>query len=222
MTIINDTVKIIIADPQFLIVESLKSILQKDEKYSVTAVVSTKTELLKVLGKINAGLLITDFTLIDYPGIAELKEISRKHPGVYVLILTGSVTRSEFMELSKAGFKNIIYKTAGREEIFAAIDRTLKGKKYYSDEILDLLTEPGDNKQVIENPGRLTSSEIEIVKLIANGLTTKEIALKRHISFHTVNTHRKNIFRKIGVSSTSELIMAAIKAGWIDNIEYYI
>jgi DNA-binding CsgD family transcriptional regulator len=75
---------------------------------------------------------------------------------------------------------------------------------------------------MIENPGRLTASEIEIVKLIASGLTAKEIALKRHISFHTVNTHRKNIFRKLGVSNSSELIMLAIKSGWIDNIEYYI
>ena len=58
--------------------------------------------------------------------------------------------------------------------------------------------------------------------MIANGLTTKEIATKRIISNHTVSTHRKNIFKKIGVSNASELIIHAIKAGWIDNIEYYI
>ena len=215
-------VKVIIADPQFLIVESLKSILISDERFSVSAIVSTKTELLKVLGEIDAGLLITDFALIDYAGIAELKEISLEHPGVFILILTNSITRSEFTELTSLGFKDIIYKTADREEIFGAMDMTLKGKMYYSEEILDLLTESGNNKQMIENPGRLTASEIEIVKLIASGLTAKEIALKRHISFHTVNTHRKNIFRKLGVSNSSELIMLAIKSGWIDNIEYYI
>jgi len=60
------------------------------------------------------------------------------------------------------------------------------------------------------------------VKLIAEGLTTKEIANRKHLSFHTVNTHRKNIFRKLNVSNTSELIMFAIKSGWIENIEYYI
>ena len=53
-------------------------------------------------------------------------------------------------------------------------------------------------------------------------MTTKEIAAQKHISFHTVMTHRKNIFRKLNVNSSSELIMFAIKAGWIDNIEYYI
>jgi DNA-binding NarL/FixJ family response regulator len=218
----NDKIRIIIADHQFLIVESLKILLETDERFAVTAVVSSRTELLKALDSFNKGLLITDFALIDYTGIADLKEISLKHPGVYVLILTGPVTRSEFKQLTTAGFKNIIYKTADREEILAAVELTLKGKKYYSEELFDFLTESGNNKHAVENPGRLTFSEIEIIKLIASGLTAKEIALKRHISFHTVNTHRKNIFRKIGVSNTSELIMAAIKAGWIDNIEYYI
>jgi DNA-binding NarL/FixJ family response regulator len=69
---------------------------------------------------------------------------------------------------------------------------------------------------------QLTHTETEIVKMIAEGLTTKLIATTKNISFHTVMTHRKNIFKKLGVSSSSELIMYAIRSGWIDNIEYYI
>lgn len=218
----SDKIKIIIADSQFLIVEALKSMLASDERYSILAAVSSKYELLSVLPGLDNGLLITDFALIDYNGISELREIVLNHSETSVLILTNSVTKSDFNELTAAGFKDIIYKTADREDIIMAIEMTLKGKKYYSEEILDLITETGNNRQVIENPPRLTASEIEIIKLIVSGLTAKEIALKRHISFHTVNTHRKNIFRKLSVSNTSELIMAAIKAGWIDNIEYYI
>jgi DNA-binding CsgD family transcriptional regulator len=73
-----------------------------------------------------------------------------------------------------------------------------------------------------EETGQLTASEIEIVRLVAEGLTTKEIAIRKHISFHTVATHRKNIFRKLGVTNASELLMYAIKAGIIDTIEYHI
>jgi DNA-binding NarL/FixJ family response regulator len=79
-----------------------------------------------------------------------------------------------------------------------------------------------ETKVVPEEPTHLTSSEIEIVRLISGGVTTKEIANQKNISFHTVNTHRKNIFRKMGVTNASELIIQAIKAGWIDNIEYFI
>jgi DNA-binding NarL/FixJ family response regulator len=218
----NDKVNVIIADTQFLIVEALKSILASDDRFLVYAAVSSKIELIRALSRIDNCLLITDFTLADFNGISELKDIILKHPGVAVLILTNSITKSELSELTSSGIRNVIYKSAGRDEVFSAIDMTLKGKKYYSEEILDLLTESGNNKYLVENPVRLTASEIEIVKLIADGLTAKEIAVKRHISFHTVNTHRKNIFRKLNVSNTSELIMAAIKAGWIDNIEYYI
>ena len=113
-------------------------------------------------------------------------------------------------------------KTAGREELFEALTATIKGKKYYSSELLEMLFELSEKKNSGEETGQLTSSELEIVRLISEGLTTKEIAARKYISFHTVITHRKNIFRKLGVSSVSELIMYALKAGWINLIEYHI
>ena len=93
---------------------------------------------------------------------------------------------------------------------------------YYTPDLLDLVVDNSEVPQIDEESRNLTHSEIEIVKLIASGYTTKEIAGQRNVSFHTVNTHRKNIFRKLGVNNASELIMQAIKSGWIDNIEYYI
>ena len=85
-----------------------------------------------------------------------------------------------------------------------------------------MIIEMGGKKPAVDDTVHLTGSEIEIVRLIAGGLTTKEIASRKNISFHTVNTHRKNIFRKMDVSNASELIIQSIKAGWIDNIEYFI
>jgi DNA-binding NarL/FixJ family response regulator len=214
--------KIVIADSQFLVVESLKAILSADERFHVPGIVNSQTELIKVLENEICELLITDILMFDYNGIDDLQRIKSRFPNVSVLILTNSISKAEFTELSKIGIKNIIYKTAELDEILSAVDAALRGKKYYADEILDLILELGESKSVPEEPTHLTSSEIEIVRLIAGGLTTKEIASKKNISFHTVNTHRKNIFRKMGVTNASELIMQAIKAGWIDNIEYFI
>ena len=218
----NSSKKIVIADTQFLVVETLKTILSADERFFVAGIVNSQTELIKVLENELCGLLITDFSLFDYDSIDDLRRIKIKFPNISVLILTNLISKAEFTELSKIGIKNIIYKTAERDEIISAVDAALRGKKYYADEILDLILELGENKAVPEEPTHLTSSEIEIVRFIAGGLTTKEIATQKNISFHTVNTHRKNIFRKMGVSNASELIMQAIKSGWIDNIEYYI
>lgn len=214
--------KVIIADSQYLVVESLKALLISEQTFQVISVVNTKAGIIKCLDREACDLLITDINLPDYNGISDLQQLRVNYPNVCILILTNAVNKAEFTELSKAGIKNILYKTADRDDIVVAIESTLKGKKFYSEEILDLMLESSENKPSAEVPNTLTGSEIEIVRLIAEGLSTKEIASKKNISFHTVNTHRKNIFRKVGVSSASELIMHAIKAGWIDNIEYFI
>ena len=213
---------LIIADSQFLIVQALRSLIGADKRYTLAGVAASRHELDKFLENGRGNLLITDFANIDYDGIGDLKIIRENYPQLPLLILTNSITKGEFAALTKIGVRNIIYKTADKEEIFSAIESALKSKKFYSDEILDLFFENNDNKYIPEDPKYLTASEIEIVKLIADGLTTKEIAIRKNISHHTVNTHRKNIFRKVEVSNASELIMHAIKAGWINNIEYYI
>lgn len=218
----NPSGKILIADTQFLVVKSLKMLLESDHRFVVSAVVNSKFELFKVLEHELCGLLITDFNLIDFDSLDDLQRIKRTFPNIAILILTNSISKTEFTELSKIGIKNIIYKTADREEILAAVDAAVKGKKYFAEEILDMILEQGDSRQIPEEPTHLTNSEIEIVRMIVGGLTTKEIANQKNISFHTVNTHRKNIFRKMGVCNASELIILAIKAGWIDNIEYFI
>ena len=214
--------KIIIADAQFLVVEALKSLIASDSNFVLAGIASTKKDLLALLQNSSPELLITDFVNVDYDGMDDLKTIKMMNPQLSVLILTNTISKQEFADLNRVGIKNIIYKTSDKDEIFSAIEATLKSRKFYSDEILDLFLDISDSKNSTEDSKTLTPSEIEIVKLIADGLTTKEIAARRNISYHTVNTHRKNIFRKMEVSNASELIMLAIKAGWIDNIEYYI
>jgi len=213
---------ILIADSQFLVVETLKTLLENDERFCLSGIVGSQRELYKLLAESNCNLLNTDIGLIDYDGVADLQKLKQQFSKMSILILTNSISKAEFTELTKIGIKNIIYKTADRDELLAGVDAALKGKKYYSEEILDMLLELGETRAAPEENSNLTISEIEIVRLIAGGMTTKEIAEKKCISFHTVNTHRKNIFRKLGVSNASELIMYAIRAGWIDNIEYFI
>lgn len=218
----HETFHVVIADSQYLVTETLRNMILDDVRYSLTGVTGSRSELFNLLSTDQNTLLITDIATIDYNSIDDLKTIKGMYPQIKVLVLTNVVSKNEFLRLSKIGIKNVVYKNADKEELWSAIQATLKGKKFYSDEILDLYLDLGENKFVPDEPKTLTTSEIEIVRMIANGLTTKEIAAKRNISNHTVSTHRKNVFKKIGVSNASELIIHAIKAGWIDNIEYYI
>lgn len=215
-------VTLLIADSQFLITESLKVILSGNRRFKIIDVISEKSELIRILGLEKISLLIIDHSLTDIGNITELKEIKILFPDLKVLIISNSISKTELLELNSAGINDIILKTVNKEELFEAIESTLKGKKYYSNELLDLLFEVSEKKYPSDEPVQLTVSEIEIVRLIADGLTTKEIAVRKFISFHTVISHRKNIFRKLGVTSISELIMYSIKAGLINTIEYNI
>jgi len=222
MSASENTVRVLIADSQFLITESLKHILQEDVRFHVSNVVMEKRELTRELAKGDIALLIIDPSFIELSSFSELKEIINSYPDLQLLVITNGLTRNEMMELNNQGINDIILKTAGKEEIFEALAATLKGKKYYSSELLDLLFDLIEKKNSGEETGQLTASEMEIVRLISEGLTTKEIASRKYISFHTVITHRKNIFRKLGVSNISELIMYALRTGWINIIEYHI
>jgi DNA-binding NarL/FixJ family response regulator len=222
MNTVENTIRVLIADSQFLITESLKCILGDDNRFQVCNVVVEKSELTKALSLEKITLMIIDPSLIELTSLSELKEIRSSFPDLKLLVLTNGVNKAELHELNSIGITNIILKTADREELSEALDSTLKGKKYYSNELLDLLFETNEKKTTSEESGQLTNSELEIVRLIAEGLTTKEIAARKFISFHTVITHRKNIFRKLGVSSVSELLMYSIKSGWINMIEYHI
>ena len=218
----NKIENVIIADSQYLVAETVKNLIQSDERYSLSGVVETAQDLFSLLLRTKNGLLITDIETMDYSSSDDLKRIREDYPQIKILVLTNFISKAEFLSLSKSGVKNIAYKNIDRDELLSAVQSTLKGKKFYSDEIMDLYLEMNENKYSVEETKSLTVSEIEIVRMIVNGLTTKEIAQKKNISHHTVSTHRKNIFRKTEVSNASELIICAIKAGWIDNIEYYI
>ncbi len=213
---------IIIADTQILITESLKALLKDSTNYKVLAITDNVEDLKKLLDRQETSLLITDFTLFDEEGANGLLQLNTDFPKTRILILTNYINRNELKELDLLGIKNIIYKTTSIEELFLCIDAAIKNRKYYCSDVLDLLMDNKEKNEVSETL-RLTPTEIETVKLIANGLTTKEIAEKKHVSFHTVVSHRKNIFRKLNINNASELVMFAVRTGIIsDNIDYYI
>jgi DNA-binding NarL/FixJ family response regulator len=213
---------VVIADGQFLVTESMRHLLQDEGSCVVTSVVTEKSELIRELSNEKVSLLIMDPYFTEIASMSELKDLRNKYPFLKMLIITNWLNKGDLYEMNGMGISNIILKSAGKDEILEAISATMTGKKYYSGEILEMLFNQGERKDPGDETGQLTNAEMEIVRLISEGLTTKEIASRKYISFHTVITHRKNIFRKLGVSSVSELLMHAIRAGWINLIEYHI
>jgi DNA-binding NarL/FixJ family response regulator len=216
----EEKINLIIADNQFLIIEALKTIL--GYQYNINAIVSNTGDLILALRSEVPNILITDYSLLDFNGFDELREIRKMYPLLVIVILTNNITRNELGEFKNLGIQNILHKNADKEELFLCLETALRGKKYYSDIFMDMLFDLNVKKGMTDETSQLTASEIEIVRQIAQGLTTKEIASKKFLSFHTIMTHRKNILRKLGVSNASELIMFAVRTGIIDTIEYHI
>jgi DNA-binding NarL/FixJ family response regulator len=216
------TYHVILADRQFLVTETVKKLISDSNSLTLIAHCTNFKDLTQCLNTHCPQLLITDYHLFDYDSFEHLKKTKDLNRSLQILILTQSVTRFDVNELARIGIKNILLKSADADEFYRAVEYTLQGKVYYSPGVMEVLIDMTKPQSSMPENTALTASEIEIVRLIARGMTTKEIASKKNISFHTVMSHRKNIFRKVNVTNVSELIRYAMRSGLIDDIEYYI
>ncbi|MBN1142965.1 MAG: response regulator transcription factor [Bacteroidales bacterium] len=211
---------ILIADIQYLVVEGLKSTL--GNRFVLMDTVQSKYELLQAIHRQVPDILFLDYGALDFEGYDDLKDLRSDCPEMHIVITANTISSLEFKEYNACGIKHILLKSAGKEELEECLAAVTRNRKYYSELVLDMVFDSGKELKTWVDNLQLTTSEKEIIALVAGGLTTKEIAEKRSVSHHTIMTHRKNIFRKLGVNNASELVMYAIKTGIIDAIDYQI
>ncbi len=210
---------IILADNQDITRFGLFYVLQKFK--DVTCSVATdKIELAYQLKEHPHAIVILDYTLFNFNDEADLLVFGQRF-GEAPLILFSDDLSVDFVRRVTGGssLTSILLKDSPATEIRECIDFAMRGKRYICQHMTEMLLAP---QHVAEDEVRLTKTETEILKDIALGLTTREIAEKRVSSFHTVNTHRKNIFRKLGVNNVHEATRYAFRAGLVDAAEYYI
>jgi DNA-binding NarL/FixJ family response regulator len=218
-----ETLKLIIADQQMLTRTGIKTTLSGYFKQLISIEeASSKEELIEKLNSDRPDILILDYKLFCLNITCEFNEIKKISPDTGILIVTSNQNPDDILNVLDCGITNYILKTSDSSELVDAFNATLNNRKYFSGEILDVLLDYKSTNKQVNNNKKLTACEIEIIKQIARGLTTKEIALQKGLSYHTIMTHRKNIFRKLNIGNASELIIYAMKEGWIDTMEYYI
>ena len=211
---------VIIADQQDITRAGLLYIMSK-MKDITCRLAADKTELLHLLNKEPQSVVIMDYTLFDLKDENELLIIGQRFPNS-MLILWSEDLSVPFVRLliNTSSVISILLKESSLYEIRQCISEAIRGQRYICQQMTEMLLAPvasSDFQQV-----NLTKTETEILKDIAKGITTREIAERRSSSFHTVNTHRKNIFRKLGVNNVHEATKYAIRAGLVDTAEYYI
>lgn|SRR5574344_529821 len=212
-------VNVILADKQEITRAGLMFVCEKMQDINVVCV-DDKTELIENLKQCSDAVVIVDYTLFDINDVEELVILHQRFRDVRWILFSEELS-TDFVHrlIAESPQFNILLKESSLQEIREAIDYAAQNRRYICQRMTEMLLAPAANA---EAEIKLTPTETEILKDIALGMTTKEIADKRFSSFHTINTHRKNIFRKLNVNNIHEATKYALRAGLIDSAEYYI
>ena len=213
---------ILIADKQDLSKAGLLFLLNSVKGVGEVSEADSKKELLIHLSKEQDTVVVLDYTSFDFTGLEDLQIVSSRFKSVHWVLFSDELT-SDFLRqlLFSCTSFSVIFKECSKEEIITALTLAIKNERYIcnraSNQLLGKQTFVADNQDKV-----LTTTEKDILRLIALGKTTKEIATERFSSIHTITTHRKNIFRKLEVNSVHDATKYALRAGILDSAEYYI
>lgn len=209
----------IIADNQELTRAGLKAIILSKFSDDIS-IADDKTELILQLKEHPESIIFLDYTLFDFNDASNLMIAADRFSQSQWILISDDLT-PDFIGQIYYGSHNvsILFKDAPVSDVTNALSSAQEGNRFISQRAVELLLNQRQKDEVETN---LTQTEVEILKAIAQGKTTKEIAYERFSSIHTVNTHRKNIFRKIGVNSAHEAIKYAFRSGLVDTSEFYI
>jgi len=214
---------LILADNQEITKAGWQYLLEKQPDIAEVREVTNKKELLALLADNSCLLVILDYTLFDFESVNELIILQSRFANVDWILFSDELSIDFIHQLlyNTESF-SILMKDCTIGEIGSALREAIKGNRYICNHVSNILLDGTKASQQQSAKQVLTVTEKEILKEMALGKTTKEIAALRHVSVHTIMTHRKNIFRKIEVNNVHEATKYAIRAGIVDMAEYYI
>ena len=215
---------IVLADNQDITRAGLTYLCEKMEEFMGICnprAVYDKNALIEQLKQHNDAIVVLDYTLFDINDIEELEILHQRFPLVHWILFSDELSL-EFVRrvIATAPQFSVVLKESPLQEIRQSISYAARHQRYICQRMTEQLLVPQATEAAADI--RLTKTETEILKDIALGQTTREIADRRFSSFHTINTHRKNIFRKLGVNNAHEATKYALRAGLVDAAEYYI
>lgn len=216
----------IIADNQDITKAGMMFLLSKQKDTALLLEADNKAELIQQLRLHPTAVVILDYTIFDFSGAEELIVLHERFKQADWLLFSDELSVPFLRQVlfSSMAF-GVVMKDNSKEEIFSALQCATRKERFICNHVSNLLLS-GSGMSSPTHPAikddLLTPAERSILKEIATGKTTKEIAAERNLSFHTVNSHRKNIFRKLNVNNAHEATKYAMKAGIVDLVEYYI
>jgi DNA-binding NarL/FixJ family response regulator len=210
-------VRLVLADDHVMMREGLKSLIGNEAGMEIVGEADNGKETLDLARKAGAHVVVMDVAMPDLNGIEATRKLLKTNPSIKVVALSGHANREFVRQMLQAGASAYVLKSRAYEELVRAIREVMKGKKYLSpdvaqgvvDEYVGITSSPGADPAFVV----LTDREREVLQLLAEGKSTKEIADALKVSVKTVETHRRNIMEKLNIHSVAELTKYAIREG---------
>ena len=209
--------RVLIADDQKLFRTGLTSLLSEDERVEVVGQAVDGADAVKLAAKLKPDVVLMDIKMPNIDGIEATRQILEAVPGVKVLILTTFETDSQVIQALKAGASGYVLKDSTAAGIVSSIVAVMSGERVMAgavaNRVLEMLTGTTTPKEFYDG---LTNREIEILKLLANGMANKQIAYRLKISEKTVRNHVSNTYEKLGIYDRSQAVLYAVKKGLVE------
>jgi len=211
------SIRILLADDHKITRQGLRSLLEKELDMEVVAEAQDGRTAVLLVRQVWPNLVIMDVSMPDLNGVEATRQIVAAAPNVKVIALSMHSDTLFVAEMLKSGANGYLLKDCAFEELARAIRTVMEGKTYLSPSISGVVVDDylhQLSKTTLSSSDVLTSREREVLQLLAEGKTTKQIALKLHISIKTVETHRRQIMEKLNIHSVAELTKYAIRKGF--------
>jgi len=208
-------VNILLVDDHTIVTDGLKALLDGDSAYVVKGGAANGQIAIEMLRILKIDLVLMDIDMPVLNGIEATKIIKKEMPEKKIIMLTMHDEKAMIKMMLDIGADGYLLKNSGKAEIIKAIENVMAGEQYYSDEVTSVLLETKTSKDELGIISELTDREIQIIKLIADGLSNKEIGEKLFISHRTVDTHRTNFMNKLDLHNVAGIVKFAITNGLI-------
>lgn len=207
-------IKIYLVDDHQMLLDGLKAIISSESNFEIVGECTLPLLAFEQIQLLKPDIVLTDINMPELSGVDLVRKLKPRMNDTKFIALSMFGERSYIKDMLQAGVKGYILKNTGREELVRAIKTVYEGNEFFSEEVENVIeSNPVNNEKI--NTINLTEREVDIIDCIAKEMTNAQIAEALFISERTVETHRKNIFRKTGIKGVVGLVKFALDKGFI-------
>ena len=212
-------IRILLADDHELVRHGIRHTLESNPNWQVVGEASDGRQAVDLVRELTPDIVILDLNMPGLTGIEALREIVKTTPKPRVIVLSVDDSEPMILEALSAGAQAYLLKTDAARDLVTAVESLIEGRPFFTAKVAQIILEryiQGNSHKRKEERCRLTPREREVVRLVADGKTNKDMAALLNISIRTVETHRSNIMEKLDLHTVSDLVMYAIRHGLKD------